>query len=371
MPIAALWPPLDAVRRALGAPLPQFEGGEPGHGCGGATSRGAAPAADLAPLPQPLRALAEARTALAALQGGRGWQAGDVVALAGPNHKLLGVLLDEVEQAAGPDRAAVWRGWLTAAEADWAGAYDVLLEPDDAPFDPLVGVVQAWNPVRVSAREAPVLGRLSAARLAAVRAVRDEHLHGASAAVAAIAPRPGAIGLRVAGGFSVLTGTPLAPGDVRADYQALYRDVAARVGDPALAAAPLASRAGAAAPHGWARLRQWLGAGVPVRLGLAGATLAALVFILHGIGSAPPVGVPMDDEVRFRSLPQAAPGVELGVRWRDGADPAAIAALLRSFGGESVGGPDAAGHWTLRVPDAVAAQRALLASPLVLEVTGP
>lgn len=369
MPPIALWPPLDAVRSALGAPLPQREARGPEPGCCGAPPGGGASAADAAQLPQPLRDLAEARAALAALQDGSDWSPGDLVALAGPGRGLLGVLLDEVEQAAGPDRPALWRGWLTAAEADWAGVYDVLLEPEDAPFDPLAGVVQAWNPVRVSAREAPVLGRLSAARLAAVRAVRDEHARGGSAAVAAIAPRPGAIGLRVAGGFSVLTGTPLAAGDVRADYQALYRDAAAQLGAPARAAEPALPPA--AAPHWWARLSRWLGAGVPARLGLAGATLAALVFIFYGIGAAPPVGAPLDDEVRFRALPQAAPGGEFSVRWRDGADPAAIATLLRGFGGESVGGPDAAGYWTVRAPDAVAAQRALLASPLVLEVTGP
>lgn len=366
MSTAALWPPLDEVRRALGAPLP---GAPPGA----TAAQPAAPADAPAPaseLPQPLRALAATRRALAALQGDGRWSPGDLVALPGPGGTLLGVLLDEKEQRARPGQAATWRGWLAVAEADWAGAYDVLLEPEDEPFDPVAGVVQAWNPVRVTACPAPVLGRLSAARLAAVRAVRDEHAQGTSADVAAIASCPGSIALREAGGFTVLTGTPLGPDDPRADYQALYRDAGARLLQPAPAGATAAPVA--PVPGWWARLREWLGAGVPTRIGLAGVTLAALVLILQGLYPAVPIGTPMDDEVRFRSLPgEPAAGGELSVRWRDGADPEAVAALVRSFGGESVGGPNAAGRWTVRTPDPAAAQRALLASPLVLEVTGP
>jgi hypothetical protein len=59
------------------------------------------------------------------------------------------------------------------------------------------------------------------------------------------------------------------------------------------------------------------------------------------------------------------------VRWRDAADAGDIAVLLHSFGGEIVGGPNAAGRWQVRVPDAAVAQRAMLASPLVAEVVSP
>ena len=103
----------------------------------------------------------------------------------------------------------------------------------------------------------------------------------------------------------------------------------------------------------------------------ASARLAALVLILHGLYPAAPIGMPIDDEVRFRSLEAPVAGAELSVRWREGADPEAIAALVRSFGGEVVDGPNAAGLWTLRSPDPAVAQRTLLASPLVLEVIGP
>lgn len=365
MSTVALWPPLDEVRRALGARPPD----EPQDASATRLATAVGAVAQTPELPQPLRALAAARTALRGLQSDGRWHPGDLIALPGPGGNLLGVLLDEVEQEAGPAGAPVWRGWLAVAEADWAGVSDVLLEPEDEPFDPVAGVVQAWNPVRVTVRQAPLLGRLGAARLAAVRAVRDEHARGASASVAAIVPCPGSIALREAGGFTVLTGTPLGPDDPRVAYQALYRDAGAQLSRPVLAAAQAAPVAPA---PGWgARLRDWLGAGVPVRIGLAGVTLAALILVLQGLYPPAPVGTPIDDEVRFRSLPAPAAGGELSVRWRDGADPAAIAALVRSFGGESVDGPNAAGRWIVRAPDPAAAQRALLASPLVLEVTGP
>lgn len=369
MSTAALWPPLDEVRRVLGAPVEEAGAGAREAGAWEAVQD--LPDLALAPaLPEPLRVLAEARLALAVLQDDGPWQAGDIVALPGPGGNLLGILLDEAEPAeAGPGRR--WRGWMTAAEADWAGVHDVLLEPDDGPFDPVAAVVQAWNPVRVLERSAPLLGRLGPARLAAVRAVCDEFASAAGVDNVIMAPRPGLIALRQAGGFTVLTGTPLASGDPRAPYQAMYREAARQLVQPAAAAVQPEAPIAVAATPWWRRLRSWLGVDGPTRVGMVAASLAALVLILHGLYPAAPIGMPIDDEVRFRSLEAPVAGAELSVRWREGADPEAIAALVRSFGGEVVDGPNAAGLWTLRSPDPAVAQRTLLASPLVLEVIGP
>jgi hypothetical protein len=131
---------------------------------------------------------------------------------------VLGVLLDR------PLDGHRWRAWMAAPECDWAGPHDVLLEPQDEPFDPLCGLVQTWNEV---ALQFPVadgilnLGQLSAVRLEAVRAVHEEFL---SQRQISVPPEPGRIALRTVGqAHSVLTGTPLLDDDPRQAYQALYR----------------------------------------------------------------------------------------------------------------------------------------------------
>ena len=53
--------------------------------------------------------------------------------------RLLGVLLDKCVHG------ELWQGWMAASEADWASAFDVLLEPGDEPFEPMFGLIQAWN----------------------------------------------------------------------------------------------------------------------------------------------------------------------------------------------------------------------------------
>ncbi len=117
---------------------------------------------------------------------------------------------------------------MTAPEADWAGYYDVLLEPEDEPWDPLCGVVQAWNRVTVQHdAKRPVLGVLSGPRLEAVRCVYKAF---GLDQTPRVAPRPGHVALRPAGDTQwVLTGTPLSPDDVRLAYQALYREVARHI----------------------------------------------------------------------------------------------------------------------------------------------
>ena len=139
---------------------------------------------------------------------------------------LHGLLLD---QCVGSDQ---WVGWMTAPECDWAGAFDVLLEPEDEPFDPMCGVVQTWNSVTVRAmplESVRLLGRLSPHRLAAVRAVQSEYR---AAHDVAVPPELGRIALRVvSGAFTVLTGAPLAAQDPRRDYQAIYRRAGSRLSE--------------------------------------------------------------------------------------------------------------------------------------------
>jgi hypothetical protein len=131
---------------------------------------------------------------------------------------VFGVLLD---RPLGDQR---WRVWMAAPECDWAGPYDVLLEPQDEPFDPLCGCIQTWNELTLQfalADSLVLLGLLSPSRLEAVRAVYREFL---SQQRIDIPPEPGSVALRTSGqAHSVLTGTPLCEDDPRLAYQALYR----------------------------------------------------------------------------------------------------------------------------------------------------
>ncbi|MCP4699761.1 MAG: hypothetical protein GY862_23360, partial [Gammaproteobacteria bacterium] len=131
------------------------------------------------------------------------------------------VLLDKMTPA-----KDVWSGWLVAAETDYAGAWDMLLEPEDGPFDPSAGMVQAWNPVSVYLPSpAPVLAELKPVRLQAVRAMAEEYAAGNASANR---PEPGRVAPRYTlHGFSVLTGTPLGgEDDPRHSFQSLYRSAA-------------------------------------------------------------------------------------------------------------------------------------------------
>ena len=223
MPIE-LWPPLSVIRSHL-EPKAQEAGSSTttGHATPGPAAADA-PGIDLA---LPLAELARRRLVLAARNFNARWAPGRIVSVLHEGH-LLGVLLDKKL----PGSSERWQGFMAASEADWASAYDVLLEPSDEPFEPLFGLIQAWNQVSLAPlaqQVARVQGEISATRLAAIRAVHDEYVNGTPLA---IEPEPGRIALRSAGGghFSVLSGTPLArEDDERAQYQQLYRDAAARL----------------------------------------------------------------------------------------------------------------------------------------------
>lgn len=116
-----------------------------------------------------------------------------------------------------------WQGWLVAPETDYATDKDVLLEPQDEPFDPLAGMVQTWNPLSVDIRKGNrVLALLAEYRLTAVREVAEEQFDTDSPArLGFVAP------LKTRSGATVLTGTRIShPEDPRRRYQSIYRNAA-------------------------------------------------------------------------------------------------------------------------------------------------
>ncbi len=356
-----LWPPLSLIRSAFERDAGAAAAGEPVRPPG---QGAAAPRRSAEDLLLPLTELARRREAVARRAFPARWAAGRLVSVV-HDGRLLGVLLDRCLHG------ELWQGWMAASEADWAGAFDVLLEPGDEPFEPLFGLIQAWNVVTLQRSPqlcARVLGELSATRLAAIRAVADEC---AAQTPLATPPEPGRIALRTVGGvFSVLSGTPLAAReDPRADYQTLYRKAAAELGTAPQAAPPGSAIAQAQTEPTagwWTRARSWLGGEGLLRPAFA---VLALVVVVQNAGllRAPAE----DEEVRFRSAPASAAPGDLVVRWKAGVDIAASAQLLRSLSAEVVGGPDAQGGWRIRLPQASDARAALAASPLVESVDPP
>ncbi|MET3497954.1 hypothetical protein [Variovorax boronicumulans] len=384
-----LWPPLSVIRNAFEtgpAAVPDASAGVATVAMPGAASGAAAAAAAAAAMPSlqdlllPLTELARRREAVAQRAFTARWAPGRLVSVVHEG-RLLGVLLDRCVQG------DLWQGWMAAGEADWAGPFDVLLEPDDEPFEPMFGLVQAWNVLTLEPSPqlcARVLGEISATRLAAIRAVHDEW---AGQKVLDIAPEPGRIALRtVADVFSVLSGTPLGAQDPRADYQALYRSAGLQLGAALLpsastapGAAPASSGASASSPSRarpqarpeggwWGSIRRWFGADGWTRPAFA---VLALCVVVQNVGLLGGRGA-QDDEVRFRAVPTApaATPANIIVRWKDGVRVDEADRLLQTVSAEVVGGPGANGVWRLRVADPVGALALLSASPLV-ESAGP
>jgi hypothetical protein len=392
------WPPLRVIRRAFetGTAVPDADADANADADadiearaaivampGAVPATGGEPAATAMAAPDlllPLTELARRREAVALRAFTARWSPGRLVGVVHEG-RLLGVLLDRCIHG------ELWQGWMAAGEPDWAGAFDVLLEPEDEPFEPMFGVVQAWNVVTLAPGPrlcARVLGEVSATRLAAIRAVHDEW---AAHAAPAIAPEPGRIALRrvggVGGAFSVLSGTPLGPEDPRADYQALYRDAGLQLGRALAAPGPqgdeLASSSSSsraqpqARPEGgwWGSIRRWFGAEGWARPAFV---VLALCVVIQNVGLLGGHDAADDDEVRFREVPAApAPAqvrADLLVRWKDGVRMDEADRLLQSISADVVGGPGGNGAWRLRVPEPVDALAVLAASPLV-ESAGP
>lgn len=379
-----LWPPLSVIRHALettGAAAMPDAGPEGAPGTATVAMPGSPPGTPAAPaaasdLLMPLTELARRREAVAQRAFPARWAPGRLVSVL-YRGRLLGVLLDRCIHD------DLWQGWMAAGEADWAGAFDVLLEPEDEPFEPMFGVVQTWNVLTLEPSPqlcARVLGEISATRLAAIRAVHDEW---AAHTALAIAPEPGRIALRGVGGgvFSVLSGTPLGPEDPRSDYQDLYRDVGLELGtaltrpqsdEAASSSSSSPSRARPQpGPEGgwWGSIRRWFGAEGWARPAFA---VLALCVVIQNVGLIGGRAAPEDDEVRFRAVPTApAPTrADLVVRWKPGVRMDEADRLLHSISADVVGGPGGDGAWRLRVPEPVEALAMLAASPLV-ESAGP
>ncbi|MGJ7504638.1 hypothetical protein ACSFBF_30075 [Variovorax sp. ZT5P49] len=383
-----LWPPLSVIRHALetGAAVPDDAPDSapgtatvamPGTSPPTGATPASAPAAAASDLLLPLTELARRREAVAQRAFPARWAPGRLVSVVHEG-RLLGVLLDRCIQG------DLWQGWMAAGEADWASAFDVLLEPDDEPFEPMFGVIQAWNVLTLAPTPqlcARVLGEVSATRLAAIRAVHDEW---AAHASLAIAPEPGRIALRSVGGvFSVLSGTPLGPQDPRADYQELYRDVGLQLGkaltrpqgdEASSSPAPSPARPQPGPEGGWwGSIRRWFGAEGWARPAFA---VLALCVVIQNVGLLGGRGAgPEEDEVRFRAVPTAPAQAraDLVVRWKTGVRMDEADRLLHSISADVVGGPGdpgGKGTWRLRVPEPVEALSVLAASPLV-ESAGP
>lgn len=141
----------------------------------------------------------------------------------------LHVLLD-----APAESPVLWHGWIAAAETEYAGWWDFVLQEQDQPFDPEAGIIQLWNPVRLYLPMAgPVAGYLSPARMQAVRSLAADFIVGD--VPEEIAPWPGRVAARTTrAGLSVCTGSPLAGGeDPRLRFQEIYFEAAEAVREPA------------------------------------------------------------------------------------------------------------------------------------------
>lgn len=127
----------------------------------------------------------------------------------------------------------IWSGFVVAPDTDYAGSWDVLLEQGtDEPFDPLAGMVQTWNCVRVDVQQIDrVIAQLNDERVQAIRAVRNEYTSGEHN-VARECVHPGKVALRVVNDFDVLTGSYLGEADPRKEYRKLYKSVGEKICAP-------------------------------------------------------------------------------------------------------------------------------------------
>ena len=354
-----LWPPIGTIRETQGV--------EPDVGAG---LRPVEPhdAVLASELPASLRELLDRRHGSVALAELPPWREGHLLSLS-VDGRAYGVLLNRMDEV-----RRVWTGWLASAELDWAGPFDVLLEPEDEPFEPAVGLIQTWNPVEIDPQPgltAVVVGRITAMRLAAIRSVACE---ADQPDTPDITPEPGRIALRAsAEGWSVLTGTPLGAEDPRQEYQAVYRQVAETL-QQALQAnvASRASTAASATQAGswWRRLIDWFGADRWVRP--AFAVLLAAVLLQTAPGWWSPATE--QDDIRFRGTTEAGLADDLTaikVEFVAEASFKELAALLQQAAVHSVEQPNGRGPWVLRVRDPEAARRILSASRIVSSIQMP
>jgi len=243
----------------------------------------------------------------------------------------LSVLLDQAQDE------HYWHGWLAAAETDYATDRDVLLEPQDEPFDPLAGMVQTWNTVTVDIRQGNrVLAQLANHRLAAIREVAAGQCESGGGA------RPGFVApLKTNSGATVLAGTRIHhPADTRHRYQTLYR-TAAQTLVPQQATAkiiPLPSRQ-----------RVWRNVGWSIA---ASILLVQAAVIANLMRSQPDTSVEeqINQASEYRAVPQAPVSYSyLEVYFKPDAREVEIRKLLTRLNASIADGPGEFGQYRVKV----------------------
>ena len=212
--------------------------------------------------------------------------------------------------------------------------------------------------------QARIVCEISAMRLAAIRTVA---LECAAGLVVPTPVEPGRIALRTAGGaFSVLTGTPLGPQDLRHDYQNAYRTVAAR-----LMALQLTRRVSqvekkrVVPAESGPRAKSWFAVDWYIRLALILMTLIVLVQNTDLLSQAVKAGM------GSISMPAAPEAAGLRVQWKPGASMDEVQQLLRTTSTSVMDGLDVEGFYRLKSGNVMAAKSALSQSHLVRQVLIP
>ena len=360
-----LWPPLELVEATLDGTRSLEASGDESPSRAEPNQRkppnqSADKSAQAAYLLLPLTELAKRRAAVAARAFSIEWASGRLIQIT-VNGAVLGVLLDRVVQG------KQWTGWLAASESNWASSFDVLLEPCDDPFEPMFGVIQAWNPVTVHWAEdlqARVVCEISAIRLASIRAVA---LECAAGLMVPTPVEPGRIALRSAGGaFSVLTGTPLGHHDLRHDYQNAYRTVAARLMAQQLTQrVSQIERRAVASTDAATRAKGWFAGDWYVRPALMLTTLIVLVQNTDLFSQAAKAGMASISKL---AAPQAT---GLRVQWKPGTNMDEVQKLLQATSTGVMDGPDVQGFYRLKSSNVPAAKNALDQSGLARQVLTP
>ena len=357
-----LWPPLELVEAALESPLALSDAAKDNYVGIVPPEAGSAEQLHIADLLLPLKDLVNRRKAVKDHAFSDEWLAGRLIQI-DSDGLIFGVLLDRTTQS------GQWTGWLAACETSWAGDFDVLLEPDDDPFEPMFGVVQTWNPVTVEKSigiQAAVVGAVNANRLEAIRAVAQEN---AKDLKLSIPVEPGRIALRTAGNqFSVLTGTPLADDDDRWAYQNAYRASAARLMALQLTRRLANTKKIAVNPLvGFQRVQQWFNKGAVPRPVFAAACMGLVAYI--GISSFGLNNTGADDSVKFRSAPaEPAATQSMRVQIKANASASEVEKLMQTAACEVVSGPDQQGIYQLRSDNLSQCRQLLGASGLVVQL---
>ena len=359
------WPPLEFVKTALDSQhslTNTVEAKQIAINSVSADARKTAPASELA---QPSIELLQRRARVASKEFSNDWHEGRLIHIESDG-VVFGVLLNRQV------KRQQWIGWCAASETGWASNFDVLLEPEDDPFEPMFGVIQTWNSVTIELTpsvQAKVVGEISALRLEAIRTVEQEYVLETRSSITV---EPGRIALRVTGNkFLVLTGTPLSEQDERHEYQIAYRSAVARLMAKQLTQ-KLAQNSVLAAKKlsGLQRVKALFDIAWIARSAVIATTVSVAAYFF--VANINIVHMGDDDFVRFRSAaPSVLKRVDLRMQIKPLSDVNDVNQLILNSGCEIVSGPDAQGFYSLKSRDVVASKTALAQSTLVLQITVP